>query len=109
MSSFLVADTEKQSHLCEGREGVRGNTGILPLIINLSSRRKLVIGFTLHPLYPRKASLEPNEQDAGRAPDSVWSLWEREISVVPAENRGSIPGQEHCTKLCYHGSYGKLP
>jgi hypothetical protein len=55
---------------------------------------------------PRKTSLVPNEQDAGRAPDSVWTLWRREKSLVPADNRGSITGQGHCAKLCYHGSYG---
>jgi len=43
MSNFLVAreadiEKEKKSHPSEGREGVWGSTGILPLIINLSTR-----------------------------------------------------------------------
>jgi len=39
MSSLLVAtEADTQSNPCEGREGVWGRTGILLLIINLSTR-----------------------------------------------------------------------
>jgi len=104
MSSLLVArepgtEKEQKSHPCEGREDVWGNTGILPLIINLRTRWKWVIRFTLQPLYDRKVSLVPNEQVSRRNPDPVWTLWGSEKSLVAAENRGSIPRQGHCAKL----------
>jgi hypothetical protein len=38
-------------------------------------------------LLPGKEPLVPTKQEAGLAPRTVWTLWKREKSLVPAENR----------------------
>lgn len=57
-------------------EGIWGNRGLPPLILNLSTRRKMVIlmPWLLCPL---------TEQKAGYVPEMVWMFLKREKSVVP--------------------------
>jgi hypothetical protein len=44
---------------------------------------KLVVSFTLQPLYPPVLMVQ-------KAPEPVWTLWRRERSVVPTGNRRQV-------------------
>jgi len=45
--------SKRQSCPCPCHEGIREKKGIAPLILNLGTKRRLVVSFTLRPLYPR--------------------------------------------------------
>jgi hypothetical protein len=56
-------------------------------ILDLGIRWSCVVSFTLRLLYPPgKEPLVPNEQGAGWAQESAWTLWRREKSLAPAVN-----------------------
>jgi hypothetical protein len=57
-------------------------------ILDLGTRWRLAVSFTARPLYlPVKEPRVHIEYESGWAPEPVWTLWSREKSLVPAENR----------------------
>jgi hypothetical protein len=59
---------------CPHHEKTRGERGIAPLIHNLGTRRGSVVYFTPRPLFSWERTPIPTEQDAGWAPEPVWSF-----------------------------------
>jgi hypothetical protein len=62
-------------------ENVLGSGGIAQRILNLGTRWRWVISFTLRPLYSRKESPVPIGLEAGWASELVWTGGRREISL----------------------------
>jgi hypothetical protein len=53
-----------------------------PLILNLSTRRRRAVNFTLRPLYPRERTPVPIELKSGQTPEPVLIFSRTEISLV---------------------------
>jgi len=64
-------------------KGDRGKRGIVPLILNLGTRRGSAVNFTSRLLFSMERTPIPTEQDAGWTPQPVWSFWRREKSPAP--------------------------
>jgi len=63
-----------------------GSGGTAPLILNLGTRGRWVDTFVFWPLYAWGKKLQfPLE--AGWAPESVWTWWQREKFSAPAGNQ----------------------
>jgi hypothetical protein len=62
----------------------RRSIGITPLILDLGTRWRRVVNFTSQTLYSLGKTSVPNEQEAGFAPEPVWTFWRREKSVATA-------------------------
>ena len=53
-----------------------GSSGTVPVILNLGTTWKRVVNFISRPLYLRDTSRVHIEQEAGWAPEPVWTLGE---------------------------------
>ena len=59
--------------------------GMALLTLNLGTRWRWVVSFTLRPLYPRNRTPMPIEWEAWLAEEPVWTLWRREKSLAGVE------------------------
>jgi len=57
---------------------------MVPLVLNLSTRRRWVVNLTPWPLDSWERISVPTEQYAAWAPELVWTFWRREKSFVTA-------------------------
>jgi len=64
-------------------KGHREKRGIAPLILNPGTRWGSVVNFTPRLLFYWERTPIPTEQDAGWAPEPVWSFWRRDKSPAP--------------------------
>jgi hypothetical protein len=60
----------------------RGSGGAAPFILNLRTRLRLVVYFTPLPFKTREGPPLPVEEQAGWAPEPVWTIWKREQSLA---------------------------
>jgi hypothetical protein len=63
----------------------KGSRGIAPVIFNLGTRYRQMVNFKLRPLYSWGREPLPIKQEAGLAPEPIWSLWTREKSLIPTK------------------------
>jgi hypothetical protein len=76
--------------LCIQHEVLCGRGSIAPPILNLCTRRKWAVNFTLRPVFSGERVSVPFKQGVDWASDPVWMLWTRETSVLLAANRTTI-------------------
>jgi len=61
-----------------------GVGGLDPLFLNLGTGWRWVVSVTPQPLYPREGTLVPTVQEAGWAPEWVWTFRRKEPSLATA-------------------------
>ena len=93
----------------------REGTELYPTILKLDGRWKSVVN-PKQRLYPRERTLLPTEQQAGWAPQPVWTYCRKEKSTAPT--RGELSylaplGSENISvpsfKQCFFGGGGLTP
>jgi len=62
----------------------RGRGGVALLILNLGTSWRCALSLMGWPSNPRKWTQCPIEQEAGLAPETVWSVWRNQKYVFPA-------------------------
>jgi hypothetical protein len=55
----------------------RGSKSIAPPFLDLGTKWRQVVNFTPLLFYPRETTPVPIKQEAGRAPQPVWTFWRR--------------------------------
>jgi len=63
---------------CLRHEGIQGNKGIAPLINNLGTRGMCAVNLMPLLLYSWERTSAAIKLVAGRSPEPVWALWQRE-------------------------------